>query len=72
MLRVGEVDKAVTDNQNQVANNVEACDGVDKINALQFHDNEDIYKKAYHLIDKVVQFLLIKSILTMKKRMRLV
>lgn len=25
--------------------------GVDKIHALQFHDNEEIYKKAYHLID---------------------
>lgn len=26
--------------------------GIDKIHALQFHDNEDIYKKAYQLIDK--------------------
>lgn len=30
---------------------VEIGEGVDKIHALQFHDNEDIYKKAYHLID---------------------
>lgn len=62
ILRVGEQVKAETNNENQIPLLVEIgegtilaipCDilGVDKIHALQFHDNEEIYKKAYHLID---------------------
>jgi hypothetical protein len=38
--------------QNQYAMFIEIAEGLDKIHQLQFHDNEEIYKKAYHLIDK--------------------
>ena len=39
----GEVDK--------VANVIEECEGLDKIENLQTHENEDIYQKALEIID---------------------
>ncbi|KAI8371790.1 importin alpha protein [Radiomyces spectabilis] len=53
LLRVGEVEKLNTaDGLNPYALLIEECGGVDYIHALQTHDNSDIYKKAYHVIDK--------------------
>ena len=53
ILRVGEEDRSLTArNMNMYALNVEECGGMDIISELQTHDNADIYKKAYSIIDK--------------------
>ncbi|KAJ2798766.1 Importin subunit alpha-1, partial [Coemansia helicoidea] len=53
ILRVGESDKEQDPNQlNQYALFIEEVGGMDKIHNLQLHDNIDIYKKAYGIIDK--------------------
>lgn len=36
--------------QNKFAEIVEECGGVDQLESLQRHDNEDIYKKAVHVL----------------------
>ncbi|KAJ3383405.1 Importin alpha subunit (Karyopherin alpha subunit) (Serine-rich RNA polymerase I suppressor protein) [Lobulomyces angularis] len=50
ILRVGEMERHIT-NRNEMAVFIEVADGVDKIHNLQTHDNQDIYKKAYGIID---------------------
>ena len=52
ILKVGEMDKPVTNNRNEMANYVEEAGGMDKIHNLQLHENAEIYKKAYQIIDK--------------------
>ncbi len=52
ILRVGEADKPVTNNYNQMAIYIEEAGGMEKIHNLQLHDNGEIYKKAYSIIDK--------------------
>lgn len=51
ILKVGDMDKPMT-NFNQMALYIEEAGGMEKIHNLQLHDNVDIYKKAYGLIDK--------------------
>ncbi|CAG8583548.1 6414_t:CDS:2, partial [Paraglomus brasilianum] len=50
ILRVGEMEKV--DGVNQFALYIEAASGMEKIHNLQNHNNEDIYRKAYNLVDK--------------------
>ncbi len=52
ILKVGELDKPQTNNVNQMAVYIEEAGGMDKIHNLQLHDNGEIYKKAYSIIDK--------------------
>ncbi len=52
ILKVGELDKPMTSNTNQMALFIEECGGMEKIHQLQIHDNVEIYKKAYNIIDK--------------------
>ncbi|RKO85499.1 armadillo-type protein [Blyttiomyces helicus] len=51
ILKVGESDKPAR-GMNEMAIFIEEAGGMDKIYTLQHHDNQDIYKKAYHIIDK--------------------
>ncbi|ORZ07839.1 armadillo-type protein [Absidia repens] len=53
ILRAGEMEKINTqDGLNPYALMIEECGGVDNIHGLQSHDNAEIYKKAYAIIDK--------------------
>ncbi|CAO0790738.1 unnamed protein product [Mucor circinelloides] len=53
ILKVGEMERLnLMDSLNPYSLLIEECGGVEYIHALQHHDNNDIYKKAYQLIDK--------------------
>ncbi|KAJ1964884.1 Importin subunit alpha-1 [Dipsacomyces acuminosporus] len=53
ILKVGEADKEQNPNSvNQYALFIEEAGGMEKIHNLQLHDNIEIYKKAYHIIDR--------------------
>ncbi|KAK3844033.1 MAG: armadillo-type protein [Linnemannia gamsii] len=51
ILKVGEMDKEQTNGVNQYSIYIEDCGGMEKIHQLQAHDNLDIYKKAFTIID---------------------
>ncbi|KAG9306149.1 hypothetical protein G9A89_016053 [Geosiphon pyriformis] len=50
ILKVGELEKV--DGINQFSLYIEEAAGMEKIHNLQTHDNVEIYKKAYHIIDE--------------------
>jgi hypothetical protein len=52
ILKVGELEKEATNGVNQFSLYIEECGGMEKIHNLQAHDNTEIYKKAYTIIDK--------------------
>ncbi|KAM0747304.1 ARM repeat-containing protein [Meredithblackwellia eburnea MCA 4105] len=51
ILKVGEADKEQTGGVNQYALFVEEAGGMLSIHDLQHHDNLEIYKKCFHLMD---------------------
>lgn len=53
ILKVGEMERSNDmDGINRYAVYIEECNGMEAIHTLQNHDNEELYKKAYHIIDK--------------------
>ncbi|KAL0635497.1 Importin subunit alpha-1 [Maublancomyces gigas] len=53
ILKVGEMDKnAETDNMNRYAMYIEEAGGMERIHACQNNANEEIYMKAYNIIEK--------------------
>lgn len=54
ILKVGEADKEMGMNNgvNVYAQLIDECEGLDKIENLQTHDNHDIYEKAVKVLEK--------------------
>jgi hypothetical protein len=52
ILKVGEMDKATTGGVNLFADHIDSAGGVEKIYNLQNHDNADIYRKSYGIINR--------------------
>ncbi|XP_074321080.1 importin subunit alpha-4-like [Silene latifolia] len=54
ILKVGEVDKdaGLNGGVNLYAHMIDECDGLDKIENLQSHDNNEIYEKAVKVLEK--------------------
>lgn len=52
ILKAGASQVANPGDVNKYAVMIEECDGLDKIEYLQSHDNPEIYQKAYNLIEK--------------------
>jgi importin subunit alpha-6/7 len=51
ILKLGQNDSKLTGNANPYAIKVEECGGLDKIEFLQGHQNEKIYKKTFQIIE---------------------
>lgn len=54
ILKVGEADKEMGKNGgiNLYAQMIDECDGLDKIEMLQTHDNNEIYEKSVKLLER--------------------
>ncbi|KAJ3292379.1 Importin alpha subunit (Karyopherin alpha subunit) (Serine-rich RNA polymerase I suppressor protein) [Blyttiomyces sp. JEL0837] len=52
ILRVGEANKSLNSGVNIYADYIDSADGVSKIFNLQNHDNADIYRKSYSIINR--------------------
>ncbi|TDH72177.1 hypothetical protein CCR75_006113 [Bremia lactucae] len=50
ILQVGEADTSLTDTNNRMARYIEEADGIDLIQNLQFHQEQEIYEKAMRII----------------------
>jgi len=50
ILRVGRADAPRHGGVNRYANNVEECSGLDNLEALQNHENDEIYEKAVKIL----------------------
>ncbi|KAE8896580.1 Importin subunit alpha-1b [Phytophthora fragariae] len=50
ILRAGEADMSITDTENRMARFIEEADGIELIQNLQFHQEEDIYEKSVRII----------------------
>lgn len=51
ILKVGEDEKANNGNVNPLIQHIEDADGLDKIEHLQEHQNEEIYEKAVNILE---------------------
>nr|KAJ3409156.1 Importin alpha subunit (Karyopherin alpha subunit) (Serine-rich RNA polymerase I suppressor protein) [Polyrhizophydium stewartii] len=52
ILKAGEMDEPLNNGTNQMALYVEEAGGMEKIHQLQMHENTEIYRKAYAVIDR--------------------
>jgi len=52
ILKVGESDARAVGGVNRYAVMIEECYGLDKIEFLQSHENMDIYKKVFEMIEQ--------------------
>ncbi|KAJ3084702.1 ARM repeat-containing protein [Rhizoclosmatium globosum] len=52
ILKVGEMDKPMNNGTNVYAEHIDTAGGVERIYMLQNHDNSDIYRKSYQIIQK--------------------
>ncbi|KAG3116381.1 Importin subunit alpha-1b [Phytophthora idaei] len=50
ILQAGEADTSLTDTENRMARYIEEADGIELIQNLQFHQEEDIYEKSVRII----------------------
>ena len=48
---INNILKASSENQEKICNQIEECGGLDKIELLQNHENEEIYRLTYEIID---------------------
>ncbi|KAL8563158.1 Importin subunit alpha-6 [Nucella lapillus] len=51
ILRLGEQTAKITNNINPYAVSIEECYGLDKIEYLQSHENQEIYRKSFEIIE---------------------
>lgn len=51
ILKLGQQDSRNHDGNNPYALKIEECNGLDRIEFLQSHSNEKIYKKAFQIIE---------------------
>merc|ERR1712146_658618 len=51
VLKAGEHEAPTNNNQNPYTTFVDEAEGLDKLEALQNHQNEDVYKKAMHILE---------------------
>ncbi|KAJ3026747.1 UNVERIFIED_CONTAM: Importin alpha subunit (Karyopherin alpha subunit) (Serine-rich RNA polymerase I suppressor protein) [Siphonaria sp. JEL0065] len=52
ILKIGEMDKVIHQGVNVYADHIDTAGGVEKIYVLQNHDNSDIYRKSFQIIQK--------------------
>ncbi|KAI9022238.1 armadillo-type protein [Phycomyces nitens] len=53
ILKVGEMERANDpEGHNRYALYIEECGGIEAIHQMQGHENTDVYKKAYNIIDR--------------------
>jgi hypothetical protein len=48
---INNILKMAADDLDQISSEIEECGGLDKIERLQEHENEEIYKLAYEIVD---------------------
>jgi len=51
VLKAGELDATTNSSTNPYTNFVDEAEGLDKLEQLQNHQNEDVYKKAVHILE---------------------
>lgn len=51
VLKAGELESAANNGQNPYTTFVDEAEGLDKLEQMQTHQNEDVYKKAMHILE---------------------